>query len=145
MQGKELMRDMINTYFMLVTMISGVMLILGVNFMPDASFGYEAFKMPLIYAAFGTLPNIVMYSKKELTMKQLLFRKTIQLILVEVIVVAVAVPAEVIKEGKTELIMSLVISILFVYILTHLIDWYQNYLAAKKMTEELLAFQRNHE
>jgi len=145
MQGKELMRDMINTYFMLVTMISGVMLILGVNFMPDASFGYEAFKMPLIYAAFGTLPNIVMYSKRELTMKQLLFRKTIQLILVEVIVVAVAVPAEVIKEGKTELIMSLVISILFVYILTHLIDWYQNYLAAKKMTEELLAFQRNHE
>ena len=145
MQGKELMRDMINTYFMLVTMISGVMLILGVNFMPDASFGYEAFKMPLIYAAFGTLPNIVMYSKKELTMKQLLFRKMIQLILVEVIVVAVAVPAEVIKEGKTELIMSLVISILFVYILTHLIDWYQNYLAAKKMTEELLAFQRNHE
>lgn len=145
MRGKELIRDMVNTYFMLVTMISGVMLVLGMYFMPDASFGYEAFKMPLIYAAFGTLPNIVMYSKRELTMKQLLFRKTIQLILVEVIVVAVAVPAEVIKEGKTELIMSLVISILFVYILTHLIDWYQNYLAAKKMTEELLAFQRNHE
>ena len=145
MQGKELVRDMVNTYFMLVTMISGVMLVLGVNFMPDASFGYEAFKMPLIYAVFGTLPNIVMYSKKELTMKQLLFRKTIQLIMVEVIVVAVAVPIEVIKEGKTEVVISLVVSILFIYILTHLIEWFQNCAVAKQMTEELLIFQRNHE
>lgn len=145
MQGKELIRDMINTYFMLVTMISGVMLVLGMYFIPDAKFGYEAFATPLIYAAYGTLPNIIMYARKELTMKQFLIRKTIQLVLVEVIVIAVAVPAEIIDTGKTEVVMSLAISILVVYILTHLVEWFQNYATAKQMTEELLSFQKSHE
>ena len=145
MQGKELINDMIYTYFMLVTMILGVMTVLGMHFMPDVTFGYEAFGTPLIYAGFGTLPNIIMYAKKELTMKQFLIRKTIQLILVEVIVIAVAVPKEIIKEGKTEVVVALTVSILVVYLLTHLIEWFQNYTMAKKMTEELLNFQRNHE
>ena len=144
MKGKELINDMIYTYFMLVTMILGVMTVLGMHFMPDVKFGYEAFGNPLIYAAFGTMPNIIMYAKKELTMKQFLIRKMIQLILVEVIVIAVAVPNEMIKEGKTEVVVSLAISILVVYILTHLIEWFQNYTVAKKMTDELLNFQRNH-
>ena len=113
--------------------------------MPDVTFGYEAFGIPLIYAGFGTLPNVIMYAKKELTMKQFLIRKTIQLVLVEVIVVAVAVPHDIIQEGKIALVVSLTVSILVVYILTHLIEWFQNYTMAKKMTEELLNFQRNHE
>ena len=130
---------------MLVTMILAVMMILGMYFMPDVTFGYEAFGIPLIYAGFGTLPNVIMYAKKELTMKQFLIRKTIQLVLVEVIVVAVAVPHDIIQEGKIALVVSLTVSILVVYILTHLIEWFQNYTMAKKMTEELLNFQRNHE
>lgn len=144
MSGKELIHDMINTYFMLVTMISAVMLVLGVYFMPEARFGYEGFREPLIYAAFGTLPNIVLYAKKELTVKQFLLRKIIQLVLVEVIVIAVALPAEMIMEGKLEVVISLAISILVVYILTHLIDWFQNCAEARKMTEELITFQQNY-
>ena len=145
MQGKELINDMIYTYFMLVTMILAVMMILGMYFMPDVTFGYEAFGTPLRYAGFATLPNLIMYAKKELTMKQFLIRKTIQLVLVEVIVVVIAVPHEIVKEGKIALVVSLTVSILVVYILTHLIEWFQNYTMAKKMTEELLNFQRNHE
>lgn len=145
MQGKELINDMIYTYFMLVTMILGVMAVLGMHFMPDVRFGYEAFGTPLIYAAFGTLPNIVMYAKKELSTKQFLIRKTIQLVLVEVIVISVAVPAEIIDAGKTEVVVWLAISILVVFILAHLIEWFLNCAAAKQMTEELLTFQRNHE
>lgn len=145
MQGKELIRDMINTYFMLATMILAVMTVLGMYFMPDVRFGYEAFGTPLIYAAYGTLPNIIMYAKKELTMKQYLIRKTIQLMLVEIIVIAVVVPAEVIEAGQTEVVISLAISILMIYILTHLIEWFQNSVEAKRMTEELMSFQRKYE
>ena len=145
MQGKELIRDMINTYFMLATMILAVMTVLGMYFMPDMRFGYEAFGTPLIYAAYGTLPNIIMYAKKELTMKQYLIRKTIQLVLVEIIVITVVVPAEVIDAGQTEVVISLAISILMIYILTHLIEWFQNSVEAKRMTEELMSFQRKYE
>ena len=144
MQGKELINDMIYTYFMLVTMILGIMMVLGMNFMPEVRFGYEAFRAPLIYAFYGTLPNIVMYAKKELTVKQFLIRKIVQLVLVEIIVITVAIPVEIMVEGNIKLVISLAISILVVYILTHSIEWFQNYTMAKKMTEELLTFQENH-
>lgn len=145
MQGKELLNDMIYTYFMLVTMISAVMALLGIRFIPDASLGYEAFMMPLIYAVYGTLPNVVMYARQELTRKQFLIRKIIQLILIEVIVIAVALPAQILKEKNVEIIVSLGISIFVVFLLTHLIEWFLNYTSAKQMTEELLIFQQKHE
>ena len=145
MSGKELIRDMINTYFMLTTMILAVMTVLGTYFMPETTFGYEQFEAPLIYAAWGTLPNIVMYAKKELTMKQMLLRKMIQLILVEVIVLAVALPTEIMEHGNKALVISLVICIFVIYVLTHVIEWYQDSVTAKRMTEELLIFQKKYE
>ena len=145
MRGKELLNDLIFTYFMLVTMISGVMAVLGMRFISDASFGYEAFRMPLIYAVYGTLPNVVMYATQELTRKQFLVRKIIQLILIEVIVIAVALPAELLNEKNTEIIISLGVSIFVVFLLTHLVEWFLNYTSAKQMTDELLIFQQKHE
>ncbi len=145
MQGKEWINDIVYTYFMLVTMILGVMMVLGMHFLPEERFGYEAFGAPLIYAAYGTLPNIVMYAKKEFTLKQFLIRKMIQLVLVEVIMINVAIPDEIMDAEKAKVVVCLAISILVVYILTHLIEWFQNCAVAKKMTEELLTFQRNHE
>ena len=143
MQGKELIRDMISTYFMLVTMILIIMALLGTQFMPETRFGYEAFVTPLIYAAYATLPNMVMYAKKELTVKQFLLRKILQFILVEIIVISVALPKEFFTTEKIKIVAALAISILIMYILTHFIDWFQNYTTAKKMTEELLKFQQN--
>ena len=145
MSGKELIRDMINTYFMLTTMILAVMTVLGTYFMPETRFGYEQFEAPLIYAAWGTLPNIVMYAKKELTMKQMLIRKTIQLVLVEIIILVVALPADIRGNGNNTLVLSLVVCVFVIYVLTHVIEWYQDSVTAKKMTEELLIFQKKYE
>jgi len=98
----------------------------------------------LIYAALGTLPNIVMYAKKELTLKQLIIRKAIQLVLVEIIVITVVIPEEIFKSGEISVVIALAICICLVFVLTHIIEWYQDYIAANKMTEELIRFQRNH-
>ena len=145
MKGKELIRDMVNTYFMLATMILAAMAVLGTYFMPEATFGYEQFETPLIYAAWGTLPNIVLYSKKELSMKQMLFRKIIQLVLVEIIVILVALPPEALKGENNTLMISLVSCVFVIYVLTHAIAWYQDSITAKKMTEELMVFQKKYE
>lgn len=145
MKGKELIRDMVNTYFMLATMILAAMAVLGTYFMPEATFGYEQFETPLIYAAWGTLPNIVLYSKKELSMKQMLFRKIIQLVLVEIIVILVALPPEALKGENNALMISLVSCVFVIYVLTHAFAWYQDSITAKKMTEELMVFQKKYE
>ena len=144
MRGKELIRDMISTYFMLTTMILVVMTVLGTYFMPEVRFGYKEFEAPLTYAAWGTLPSIVLYAKKELTMKQMLVRKIIQLILIEVIVLVVALPADIIDRGNSALIISLIVCVFVIYLLTHIIEWYQDSVTAKKMTEELLLFQEKY-
>ncbi|MBR3607790.1 MAG: hypothetical protein IKL51_09525 [Lachnospiraceae bacterium] len=144
MRGKELIRDMISTYFMLTTMILVVMTVLGTYFMPEVRFGYKEFEAPLTYAAWGTLPSIVLYAKKELTMKQMLVRKIIQLILIEVIVLVVALPADIIDRGNSALVISLIGCVFVIYLLTHIIEWYQDSVTAKKMTEELLLFQEKY-
>lgn len=144
MRGKELIRDMISTYFMLTTMILVVMTVLGTYFMPEVRFGYKEFEAPLTYAAWGTLPSIVLYAKKELTMKQMLVRKIIQLILIEVIVLVVALPADIIDRGNSALVISLIVCVFVIYLLTHIIEWYQDSVTAKKMTEELLLFQEKY-
>ena len=145
MKGKELIRDMINTYFMLATMILVVMAVLGTHFMPEVRFGYEQFEAPLTYAAWGTLPNIILYSRRELTMKQMLVRKILQLVLVEVIVVKVALPVEAFKVENRALMISLVGCVFAIYVLTHIIAWYQDSITAKKMTEDLRVFQKRYE
>ena len=145
MSGKELIRDMINTYFMLTTMILAAMMLLGTHFMPEVRFGYDELNSPLIYAAWGTLPNVVMYARKELTMKQMMIRKIMQLVLVEIIVLAVALPTEIWKNGNVALVISLAICVLVIYVLTHVIEWYQDSISAKRMTEELMIFQKKYE
>lgn len=82
--------------------------------------------------------------RKELTVKALLFRKVIQLVLIEVMVLAVALPGGSIEMEQTELVIALVISIFIIYILSHLCIWLLNYLSAKQMTEELRTFQMLH-
>lgn len=143
MHGKEFILDCIRTFFTVVTLINVVMLVLGLYFMPDKQFGYEAFSVPIIYGLAGTLPNLVMYSKRELKVVELLVRKILQLILIEVFVLFAAF-YDAGEEIRTfEIVGSTAVSIFLVYVISTLLDWLQNYLTAKQMTEELLRFQGN--
>ena len=74
MHGKEFIMKIIRTYFTLVTLITVAIFLIGAQLAPDASLSYTAFAIPLIYAACGVLPSVVMYSRKELTVKQFLVR-----------------------------------------------------------------------
>ena len=83
MQGKELLSKMFRNYFVLVTLINVVIFVSGSIAQPDARFGYSVFIMPLVYALAGILPQAVMYSRHELSAKEVLLRKFIQLLLIE--------------------------------------------------------------
>ncbi|MBP3577054.1 MAG: hypothetical protein J6K15_02980 [Lachnospiraceae bacterium] len=143
MHGKEFIADCIRTFFTVVSLINAVMFILGSHFMPEQQFGYGAFAAPLIYGLAGTLPNLVMYSKRELKVAELLVRKLIQLLLIEGLVLFVAFYGAGDEARTMEIVGSTAVSILVVYIIATLLDWLQNYLAAKQMTEELIRFQGN--
>lgn len=143
MHGKEFILDCLRTFFTVVTLINAVMFVMGLYFMPENQFGYEAFAVPLLYGMAGTLPNVVMYSKRELKVGELIVRKVIQFILIEVFVLFAAFYDAGEQARTVEIVGSTAFSILLIYVLATLFDWLQNYLAAKQMTEQLMQFQGN--
>ncbi len=143
MHGKEFVIDVIRTYFTVVTLINVIMFVVGTQVSPNYRFGYEAFIAPLIYGAVGTFPNIIMYSKRELTVKELWVRKIIQLIVIEISVLFVAFYDADAMFQKTEIVVRVGVGIFIIYVISTIIDGVQDYLVAKKMTEELMKFQES--
>lgn len=142
MHGKEFIMKIIRTYFTLVTLITVAIFLIGAQLAPDASLSYTAFAIPLIYAACGVLPSVVMYSRKELTVKQFLVRKVIQLGLIEILLFTVIFDNVNELKERTDMVILVTISVFIIYTLVHILDWFQKSLSAKKMTEELMCLQQ---
>ena len=114
---KERIRDILNSFFITVTLINLAMLILGKLLEPEQVFGYEAFMYPLIYGLIGTIPSIVIRDKKELSVKQELIRKVMNMLLIIVLMLAFMFGG---REITSELIAAAVgvaISIVIIFVL----------------------------
>ena len=127
---------MMTVYFTLVTLITAAILLLGLYMEPEAEFGYSAFAEPLILAACGTLPCVVMISRHELTLKAYMLRKIMQLILIELLVIWVSGAR--IEDGSA---LQFAISILVIFLCAHGISWLQECYAARQMTADLICLQ----
>jgi len=142
MKGKEFVVDVLRTYFLIVTLINVVMLVLGTAVFPDVRFGYEAFAAPLIYGAAGVLPNIVMYSKRELNVKELVIRKAVQFVLIEFVVLLIVAHDMRGFWQQPQLVGILILCVLAIYVISCIIDLLQNTADAKKINAELMKFQQ---
>ncbi|MBO7531323.1 MAG: hypothetical protein J6T50_05905, partial [Lachnospiraceae bacterium] len=76
---KERLQEAVRLYFVLVTLISVLLMILGMAFDRDRILGYEVFLSPLIYAAIGIIPVFFFGNEKEISMKRLLIQRFITL------------------------------------------------------------------
>ncbi len=142
---KERIRDILNSFFITVTLINLAMLILGKLLEPEQVFGYEAFMYPLIYGLIGTIPSIVIRDKKELSVKQELIRKVMNMLLIIVLMLAFMFGG---REITSELIAAaegVAISIVIIFVLVNLIIWWFDLKTAKDMTEDLLKYQEKQE
>lgn len=145
MSFKEIVYKSISVYFILVTCITAGIAILGSLIDPEAQFGYSAFFSPFLFAALGIIPNLLMYSKNELTNKQIILRKIIQLFVIEAEVVGVAVLSPMIPTERPEIIIGLAVCVFAIFILVNFITILNSYFSAKQLTKELAEFRRNVE
>jgi len=141
MHGKEFIAEWLRTFFTVVTMINIAMCLMGSYLLPDMRFGYKAFLAPVIYGLAGTMPNLVMYSKRELKVRELMVRKILHLILTEICVLFVAFHGSSESDRPLWLIGIVALSIFVIFVLAVLFEWLQNYLSAKQLTEDLKIFQ----
>ena len=139
---KEHLRAQLASFFISVTLINLAMLILGCLLEPDLEFGYSAFAYPLIYGVIGSLPGLVMYSKKELTMKQTIIREIIQMLLIVVLIIAFMFGRfRGIEYDVFPQVISVAVSVMIIYVLVNVFGWLIDLKTANKMTEDLKKYQ----
>ena len=144
MSIKEYFKTTVRNFFIIVTLVNVATFLLGSIYQPEARFGYEAFLSPLVYGALSFIPMWIMYSPKELSVKQLLFREALQLVSLEVILILLGFGTNNLSRENVKLILSFACSVLVIYVLVHVISWLLDSRTAKIMTKELEAYQANN-
>lgn len=140
---KELLIHALRVYTLLVTLITILLIILGKLLDRDRVFSYEAFLSPLIYALIGTVAAIITRSDKELSVRNLIIRKVISLLLIEGAIIFLALNADTIPTEKSWVIPGLALGILAVFVLTHVILYFIDRKEAEKLNTDLARYQEN--
>ena len=142
---KERIREAAGSYFISVTLINAAMLILGSLLSPHQRFGYEAFLYPLIYGLIGIIPSLIISTDRELSVKQVVIRKVMQMLLIIVLLLAFMFGDDPLNRQTIFMAAAVALSVVVIYILVNVIMWMLDARTAKSMTEDLKRFRQGHE
>ena len=145
MSFKSFLKSICSTYFIIVTLVNLATFVMGSIYRPEERFGYDAFLVPLLYAFLGVLPICVMYSKKELTLVQVLIRKLLQLILLEGLLIGFVFGYGEFSKDNTVQMISFAVTVLVVFLLVHVISFVLDVQQARQMTLDLLDYQNREQ
>ncbi|WP_034450731.1 hypothetical protein [Butyrivibrio sp. AE2032] len=138
---KEHIKDNLMNFFIIVTLVNIVIFISGSLMAPEQNLTYTAFLVPIIDGLLGIIPGLVMYSKRELTVKQMIVREIIQLLSIELIILFFTFGFSGFSVEKIPLMITVAVSVAVVYVLVYVIRFFLDIRSAKKMTDDLKAFQ----
>ena len=140
---KELCIRTLRLYTLLVTLITVLMIILGNLLDRDRVFGYDAFFSPLLYALIGTMATVITRSDREPSVRSLIIRKAVSLLLIEGAIILIALNSDTIPTEKGWVVPVLALGILAVFVLSHLILYLIDKKEAGKLNADLSRFQEN--
>ena len=145
MKIKERLGEAFKMYFILVTLITVLLLILGLTLDNDRVLGYEAFLSPLIYAAIGVIPVFFFGSEKEISMRRLLIQRIVTLLFVEAVVMVLAFSAKSIPTERKGVVIGIAVGIAVVYVLSLVVEYIFELIQSREMNEALEMYQRRGE
>lgn len=145
MSFKAFLKSICSTYFIIVTLVNLATFVMGSIYRPEERFGYDAFLVPLIYGFLGILPMCVMYSKREMTLVQVLIRKMLQLILLEALLIGFVFGYGDFSKDNTVQMVSFTVTVLVVFLLVHVISFVLDVQQARQMTLDLLDYQNREQ
>lgn len=138
---KDKIKEMLTSFFISVTLIDVAMLVLGVLLRPAQQFGYEVFAYPLIYGVIGMIPAVIVRSGKELSLRQMLIKNIVQMLLTVVLLLAFIFGGRPITRELAITGLWVSVSIVIIYAGVIGIGWFLDKRTADRMTEDLLKFQ----
>ena len=140
---KEHIKDNLMNFFIIVTLVNIAIFVSGSLLAPEQNLNYTAFLVPIIDGLLGTIPGLVMYSKRELTFRQMIIREIIQLVSIELIMLFFTFGFSGFRIEKLNMIIVVAVSVAVVYVLVTLIRFFLDSRSAKKMTDDLRTLQKS--
>ena len=141
MKIKEKLREAVRMYFILFTLISVLLMILGLAFDSDRALGYEVFISPMLYAAIGIIPIFFFKEGGEVSMKKLIVHRMITLGFVEAVILILAFSASSIPTEKKGVVIGIAIGIAVVFALSLLIEYVLELGEARSINKALAEYQ----
>ena len=143
----DLKRFLVNKlilFFMLSTLITAAVSLIGSAFDDGARLTYAELLTPIKYAALCLLPSFVTWSRRELSPRQFLLRKALSLVLIEAVVLYIAFSSPAIDTARLPVVLAIAGSVLLIFVLAHLFLWLKDSAEARKMNRDLTKFQALH-
>jgi hypothetical protein len=142
MSFKSFIKECAMRFFIIATCVGLANAMLGPTLLPGKTLDFTDFYSAPFTALLATLPSIILYSRKELTLKQTVLRKTLHLLALEGLLTVAAWMSQSIRTpGEILVFMGIV---LVVYVVVTLISlWLQNK-DAKQINAGLKALQNRN-
>lgn len=140
MSFKEfLIKNVMNSFFISVTFICIGISVVGTVFEPEKQFCYADFLAPIIFGLAASLPSLVMFSRHELTVKEMLLRKLLHIILLELTVNGILFLTGALT--SLSVIISLVLTILIIDIAVNIVMYLNDLRSAERINSSIKEMQ----
>lgn len=139
MKNKDSLSEFVISFFVCtacITILEGVM---GMLFFPEEKLGYDAFFSPPVFGFFSVLFGGVTRSKKELGIKQVLFRRLLHLLMIEAMVFGINFVCGVSFSLFESCVLALAVAMVFVTV--YGVIWMNDLRSAALFNEKLKVYQ----
>ncbi|WP_172635877.1 hypothetical protein [Desulfitobacterium dichloroeliminans] len=126
------------SFFIIVTCVTLVIAVLGLIYEPDRRFGYDAYFSPFIFGLIGVVPSFATYSKRELTIRQMIIRKILQLSVLEAMILSFGYLMDIMYGPMMFAVAGAVFA---VFLVVHFFSYAIDYREATRLNAELKVFQ----
>lgn len=143
MKSKNILFDIVMAFFISTTLITIGSGIIGSIFLKEVTFGYSVFLGPPLIGLLSSFLSIISYSKKELSTAQIMVRRGLHLLMIEMMVFGLNYFAGAVFELWFALILATFIMLVFIAV--YVIIWLNDKRVAEEFNKELEIFQRRYE
>lgn len=138
---REFALSRLQLFFILVTLILAATAVMGAFITPQQEIHYYHLFSPIVIAALCVLPTCVTYYRREPTVRQYILRESLQLVLIEAVVLLILSPPSDGSITPAAFYVILGAVVLVIYVLATLMMWFQKSRQSKKLTEQLKQLQ----
>ena len=139
---KEKLHEAFRMYFILFTLISVLLMVLGLTLDHDRVLGYEVFISPMLYAGIGIIPIFFFGENEKISMKKLLIKRLITLGFIELVIMILAFSASSIPTEKKSIVIGIAAGVAVVYVLSILVEYIFELGEARSINKALEEYQK---